>query len=108
MNGSSPAGLERSGTNAESTPEQTFAADSTTRRQFLGAAAIAVGATATAGDATATEEIGQTKEKVGSDVWCENLIPARNALIKDPVNVTEAEEELRDALQKLEELKGGR
>lgn len=78
------------------------------RRQFLGAAAIAVGVTAsseiTEADESGTpeEELYGTVEWKASGVWEDHLIPARQALTSaDGVDVAAAKVELREALQKL-------
>lgn len=76
------------------------------RRQLLGAAAVAVGVTASL-DATAASESDSVENSIewkASGVWEDHLLPARNALISDPVDIEEAEEELHEAVQKLKAL----
>lgn len=81
------------------------------RRQFLGAAAAAVSLGAPVPDTetaeretkTVEEELKGTVEWEAAGVWEDHLIPARTALTKaGAVDVVEAKEELREALQKLE------
>ena len=81
----------------------------TSRRQFLGAAAAAVSLTTpvteseTAEPETVEDQLKGTVEWKAAGVWEDHLIPARTALTKaGAVDVVEAKEELREALQKLE------
>ena len=111
MKESDTDGLQTSVTTDE-TPDQNHpSAGDIARRQFLGAAAVAVGVVVssenTEADASETveEELHETVEWKASGVWNSHLIPARNALISsEGVDIVSAKEELREALQKLEAL----
>ncbi|RLM49323.1 hypothetical protein [Halorubrum sp. Atlit-28R] len=109
MKESDTDGLQTSVTTAEEGEKNKQGNGGMARRQFLGAAAVAVGVTGSVGDAeavepeTVEEELKGTVEWKAAGVWEDHLIPARTALTKaDAVDITEAKTELREALQKLE------
>jgi hypothetical protein len=98
-------GLQTSVTTAEAGEKNNQANDGMARRQFLGAAAVAVGVTAPSGNTEndESESLKGTVEWKASGVWEDHLIPARQALTtSEGVDIEEAKEELREGLQKLE------
>ena len=106
MKESDTDGLESSVTTAEP-DEQNKNNGGLARRQFLGAAAVAVGVTAPSGNAEGdeSESLKGTVEWKASGVWEDHLIPARQALTtSEGVDIEGAKEELREGLQKLEAL----
>lgn len=77
------------------------------RRQFLGAAAVAVGVTVPSGNAGGdeSESLKGTVEWEAAGVWEDHLIPARQAFTSpEGVDIEGTKEELREGLQKLEAL----
>ncbi|MDB2243028.1 twin-arginine translocation signal domain-containing protein [Halorubrum ezzemoulense] len=110
MEKSDTDGLQTSVTTAESDKKNQQVKRKLARRQFLGAAAVAVGVAALSGNTEADEpeSFRGTVEWKASGVWNDHLLPARNALISsEGVDVVEAKEELREALQKLEAIEVG-
>ena len=104
MKESDTDGLQTSVTTAE-TGEKNQGNGGLARRQFLGAAAVAVGVTAPSGNAEGdeSESLKGTVEWKASGVWEDHLIPARQALTtSEGVDIVAAKEELREGLQKLE------
>lgn len=80
------------------------------RRQFLGAAAVAIGVTASPekSEDDESESFKGTVEWKASGVWNDHLLPARNALLSsEDVDIIEAKGELREALRKLEAIEVG-
>lgn len=103
-------GVQTSVTTAESDKKNQQVKRKLARRQFLGAAAVAVGVTALSGNTGADEpeSFRATVEWKASSVWNDHLLSARNALISsEGVDVVEAKEELREVLQKLEAIAVG-
>lgn len=99
-------GLQTSVTTEEPSDQKHSSGGGMARRQFLAAAAVTAGVTASS-DVTAAIESGSIEDSVErktSRVWEEHLIPARNALISDPVDVEAAKDELYEAVQQLEAL----